>query len=78
MLGQIISLGAIAAALYVVSIAVYRAFFSPLSRVPGPKLAAMTQGYEMYFDLLKQGRFPWKIKELHERYGESRDSPERI
>lgn len=58
-----------AAISYCIGIAVYRLWFGPLSKVPGPKLAAVTQGYEMYFDLIQQARFPWQLKKLHEHYG---------
>lgn len=49
--------------------AVYRLYFSPLAKFPGPKLAALTLWYEFYYDVIKRGRYTWKIAELHERYG---------
>ncbi|KAI9883757.1 MAG: hypothetical protein M1823_004458 [Watsoniomyces obsoletus] len=61
--------GAAALSSYVVSIAVYRLYFSPVARFPGPKLAALTYWYEGYYDLVKRGRYTWKIKEMHEKYG---------
>lgn len=51
-----------------------RLFFHPLSSVPGPKLAALSRGYELYYDLIKRGRLPWKIQELHQKYGISAQS----
>ena len=54
---------------YCISLAVYRLFFSPLAKSPGPKLAALTLWYELYYDVIKRGRYTWKIAELHERYG---------
>ncbi|KAH6677138.1 putative cytochrome P450 [Halenospora varia] len=48
---------------------IYRLYIHPLAKVPGPKLAALTQGYEMYFDLIQPARFPWQLRKLHERYG---------
>lgn len=54
---------------YAFGVAIYRLYFSPLAKVPGPKLAAITQGYEIYFDLIEKARFPWQIKKLHEKYG---------
>ncbi|KAF1949520.1 putative cytochrome P450 [Byssothecium circinans] len=59
----------IAGLLYILALAIYRAFLSPLAKVPGPKLAAMTQGYEMYYDLIEKARFPWQIQKLHDAYG---------
>lgn len=54
---------------YCVSLAVYRLYFSPLAKFPGPKLAALTLWYEFYYDVIKRGRYTWKIAELHERHG---------
>ena len=54
---------------YSISLVVYRLYFSPLARFPGPKLAAVTLWYEFYYDVIKQGRYTWKIAELHERHG---------
>lgn len=56
---------------YCVALAVYRLYLSPLARFPGPKLAALTLWYEFYYDVVKRGRYQWKIKEMHEKYGES-------
>jgi hypothetical protein len=47
----------------------YRLLLHPLRSVPGPKLAAITRGYEMYFDLIQPARFPWQLRKLHEEYG---------
>lgn len=54
---------------YCTSLAVYRLYFSPLAKFPGPKLAALTLWYEFYYDVIKRGRYTWKIAELHERHG---------
>ncbi|KAI1178015.1 cytochrome P450 [Nemania sp. FL0916] len=50
---------------------IYRLFFSPLARFPGPKLAATSTLYEAYYDLIHKGggQMAFKIKELHEKYG---------
>ncbi len=64
-----LALGAGAVALYFVSLAIYRLYFSPISRFPGPKLAALSNWYEFYYDVVKQGSFTWHIKELHKKYG---------
>lgn len=62
-------LGCGALVLYGLWLFCYRAFLSPLAKVPGPRLAAFSRGYEMYYDLWQKARFPWKIQDLHARYG---------
>lgn len=49
--------------------AVWRLYLSPLSRFPGPKLAALTLWYEFYYDVVKQGMYLWEIERLHSIYG---------
>lgn len=55
--------------LYLFAGAVYRLYLSPLASFPGPKLAAVTLWYEFYYDVVQQGRYIWRIKEMHEKYG---------
>jgi hypothetical protein len=50
---------------------IYRLYFHPLSKIPGPKLAAITSAYEFYFNVVKRGMFIWEMQRLHEIYGES-------
>ncbi|KAF2689563.1 cytochrome P450 [Lentithecium fluviatile CBS 122367] len=57
------------ALMYTVAGAVYRLYLSPIAKFPGPKLAALTFWYEFYYDVLLKGRYTWKIKELHAKYG---------
>ena len=54
---------------YTVYALISRIFLSPLRNIPGPKLAALTSWYEFYFDAIQQGRYVWKIKDLHSKYG---------
>ncbi|MCJ1386979.1 hypothetical protein MMC17_010108 [Xylographa soralifera] len=54
---------------YVLCTSVWRLYLSPLARIPGPKLAALTSWYEFYYDVVQPAKFCWKIKELHEQYG---------
>ena len=48
---------------------IYRLYLSPIAGVPGPKLAAATQWYEHYYDLIKDGQWSFKVRELHSQYG---------
>ncbi|KAK0507631.1 hypothetical protein JMJ35_010154 [Cladonia borealis] len=50
-------------------VSLYRLFFHPLAKIPGPRLAALTSCYEFYYDVIQPGRYIWKIKSLHEQYG---------
>lgn len=49
---------------------VYRVFFHPLRKFPGPKLAAITHGVEFYHDVIRNGRYLWEIERMHQRYGQ--------
>ena len=55
--------------IYAAALAFYRLFLSPISSIPGPKLAACTFWYEFYYDVVKRGRYTWKIADLHKQYG---------
>jgi hypothetical protein len=45
----------------------YSVFLSPLSKYPGPRLWAMTTiPYDIY---LFRGMLPFKVADLHEKYG---------
>lgn len=60
-----------ALASYLACLAIYRLFFSALAGFPGPKIAAVTGYYESYYDIFCDGRYIFKIKEMHEKYGQS-------
>ena len=51
---------------------VYRLFLSPLAAIPGPKLAALTSWFELYYDVVLPGQYVFKIKEMHKQYGTRR------
>ncbi|KAJ5173752.1 Cytochrome P450 [Penicillium coprophilum] len=65
------SYAAVAGGLYLLGLAIYRVYLSPLRHFPGPKLAAATQWYETYYEMWYRGggMFTRHIKELHEQYG---------
>ncbi|KAI0805613.1 cytochrome P450 [Xylaria sp. FL0064] len=54
-----------------VYLTVYRLYFHPLAKFPGPKLGAATHWYEAYYDIFSKGGGQWtfQIRRLHERYG---------
>jgi Cytochrome P450 len=54
---------------YLFVLAIYRLYFHPLAKFPGPRMAALTSGYEFYYDAIKGGRYYKKIEKLHEKYG---------
>ena len=59
---------------YVISLAVYRLYLSPIAKFPGPKLAALSRWYEFYYEVILRGQFTFHIIELHEKYGKSTTS----
>ena len=54
---------------WIVLTILYRLFLKPIANIPVPTLAALTSWYECYYDVIKPGRYVWKIKELHKQYG---------
>lgn len=54
---------------YLVWKALYRLYFGPLAKIPGPKLAAITGYYEAYYNVIKGGQFLFKLQELHQKHG---------
>ncbi|KOC14711.1 benzoate 4-monooxygenase cytochrome P450 [Aspergillus flavus AF70] len=48
---------------------VYRLFFHPLRKFPGPKLGAISHLYEFYYDVIYNGSYLFKIEQLHQKYG---------
>lgn len=49
--------------------AIYRLRFSPVSRFPGPKLAALTFWYEFYYDVVLRGQYTFHLRTLHAKFG---------
>ena len=49
-------------------ITVYRLYFHPLSRFPGPKVAAVTRLHELYYAGVT-GSFVDNIQDMHKQYG---------
>ncbi|KAJ5198876.1 hypothetical protein N7491_000557 [Penicillium cf. griseofulvum] len=68
-MASLLSLGIGGLVIYLAVKSIYRLYFHPLSKIPGPKLAAITSGYEFYFNVIKGGMFIWELERLHEIYG---------
>lgn len=60
---------AVAALVYFVTLAVYRLYFHPLAKFPGPRAAALTFLYEGYYEVVKVGYYSAHISKLHDLYG---------
>lgn len=56
---------------YLVWLAIYRLHLSPLAKFPGPKLAALSNWYEFYYDVIREGDFTRQIQKLHKKYGKT-------
>jgi hypothetical protein len=50
---------------------IYRFYFHPLSKIPGPRLTAATHLYEFYYDVILGGKFLFQIEKMHQTYGRS-------
>jgi hypothetical protein len=46
---------------------IHRLYLHPLSKYPGPKLAALSDWYVAYF--ASSGKLHWKIHAWHQKYG---------
>ena len=47
---------------YYILRSLYRLYFHPLSKIPGPPVAAITGLHEFYHDVVRGGKFFWKIE----------------
>lgn len=54
---------------YLLGLVLYRLYFHPLARFPGPKYAAISRWHEFYYEVVKKGQFTFKVQELHKQYG---------
>jgi hypothetical protein len=61
--------GLVVITIYSIVGVVYRLYFCPIAKFPGPKIAALTFWYEFYYDIILRGQYVYKIQELHGKYG---------
>ena len=54
---------------YLIYGVIYRLYLSPIAKIPGPKLAALTWWYEFNHDVVNYGKYVFKIADLHKKYG---------
>ncbi|KAJ5564000.1 benzoate 4-monooxygenase cytochrome P450 [Penicillium frequentans] len=66
---SLLSLSLVGIIVYLFFRSIKRLYFHPLSKIPGPKLAAISHIYEFYYDVIKGGTFLFKIEKMHEHYG---------
>lgn len=58
-----------ALACYFVTLVVYRLYFHPLAKFPGPKIAAATFLYEIAWDYFGDGAYLFECERMHQIYG---------
>jgi hypothetical protein len=58
-------------AVYLATTIVYRLYFHPLAKFPGPTWAAITDYWELYQDFFREegGHLYLELDKLHEKYG---------
>lgn len=54
---------------YIVGLVIYRLYFHPLAKFPGPRYAAISRWHEYYHDVVRKGQFTFVIQEYHQKYG---------
>lgn len=56
--------------LYCTIAVIYRLYFHPLAKFPGPKIAAATHLYEVAWDYFGKGAYLYEIERMHLKYGQ--------
>jgi len=51
-------------------LAIRQIFYHPLSKFPGPPVAALTPLYKTYYEVFRGGELLRRIQELHNMHGE--------
>lgn len=65
------SLGSVAFVCYWMGVLTYRLYLHPLARFPGPRVAAASFLYEVYWDFVGNGAYLFKTQGMHDKYGRS-------
>lgn len=61
---------------WLITMVLYRCFFHPLAKIPGPFFAAITHFYIAYFNLFNgKSQFYLQVEELHWKYGKYLSCP---
>ncbi|KAI1809586.1 cytochrome P450 [Poronia punctata] len=68
-ISQLLLTFALGFVVYRASIIIYRLYFHPLSKYPGPKVAAATTLYRVYYQMIRDGEHVAQATKLHEQYG---------
>lgn len=63
--------------IWIVCLAIYRLYLSPLTKFSGPKLVALFHWYKCYFDVFTPGggMYMWEVEKMHQKYGRSYSCP---
>ncbi|KAL9599821.1 MAG: hypothetical protein Q9219_003607 [cf. Caloplaca sp. 3 TL-2023] len=67
--GYVLSTVILGSLLYGIGLVFYRLSLHPLSKIPGPQLAAATYWYEFYQDVILGGHYVKDYPKLHAKYG---------
>ena len=54
---------------YVVGLVIYRLYFHPLAKYPGPRHAAISRWPEFYYEVVQKGQFSKIVEGYHDKYG---------
>jgi len=69
LLGLLVTVAATCLLVVITAQAFKRLYNHPLSKYPGPPLAALTLWYRAYFDIVKDGGWSEHLGQLHNQYG---------
>lgn len=52
-----------------INLIIYRLYFHPLAKFPGPKWAAVSLWHEFYYNVWNRGQLIWELERMHRKYG---------